>query len=395
MKNYNRIMLGKAGCYADECYKGNYIGANFDIIEDLTGNLPDNWRTFNEKYVPVFLKNHPEKSSVTAGLACGNLYAICKGLKLGDIVLCPNGKGVYLVGEIAGDYYYAPGTDLIHRRQVKWYKKTIMRSAMSESLRHSTGSIGTCCDVTKYASEIESLLDSSSSPDIVTESIKAVGKPYEERSLHKLFCTTLRQRDIFAKTIFHEQSSKKSDQAQKWVHPDIVGVQFLDFRKECTKSLMKATEPKETIRLYSYEIKKSIASDYELKQYYFQALSNSSWAHYGYLVAYDIEDGLMDEMERLNGAFGIGIIKMQAHDSDTEILFPAKENELDYRTIDKLCSINVGFEEFITKLSKVVAAEKEYASDAKAGFEKICDVVFADGNNEEIESYCKEKGIPY
>ena len=76
-------------------------------------------------------------------------------------------------------------------------------------------------------------------------------------------------------------------------------------------SLLKATEPKESIHIYSYELKRKIESDYQLKQYYFQALSNSSWANYGYLVAFEINEDLDEEMARLNNAFGIGIIQMQ------------------------------------------------------------------------------------
>jgi restriction system protein len=31
MKNYYRIMLGKKSVYVEECFKGNFIGAGFDI----------------------------------------------------------------------------------------------------------------------------------------------------------------------------------------------------------------------------------------------------------------------------------------------------------------------------------------------------------------------------
>ena len=45
MKKYNRIMLGKAGLYADQCKKEGFIGAFFGIEEDLSTNLYDDWRT--------------------------------------------------------------------------------------------------------------------------------------------------------------------------------------------------------------------------------------------------------------------------------------------------------------------------------------------------------------
>ena len=90
--------------------------------------------------------------------------------------------------------------------------------------------------------------------------------------------------------------------------------------------MLKATEPKETVHIYSYELKKKIESDYQLKQCYFQALSNSSWANYGYLVTFEINEDLDEEMKRLNNAFGIGI----------------------------------NFSTFIAQLSKVINASKEY-----------------------------------
>ena len=77
----------------------------------------------------------------------------------------------------------------------------------------------------------------------------------------------LRTRSIYAKTIFHEKSSSRLDTAQKWVHPDIVGVQFEEFKNDATLSLLKATEPKETVHLYSYELKKKIESDYPENNY--------------------------------------------------------------------------------------------------------------------------------
>lgn len=35
MKKYNRIMLGKAGLYADQCKQEGFIGADFGIEEDM------------------------------------------------------------------------------------------------------------------------------------------------------------------------------------------------------------------------------------------------------------------------------------------------------------------------------------------------------------------------
>jgi restriction system protein len=158
MKNYNRVMLGRKSVYAQECFDGGFIGANFGIDHDLTGQLPEEWREFNKKFIPVFQINQPDKSKVTAGLACGALWTIAKGLRRGDIVLCPDGAGSYQVGEISGDYSYVPHTNLPHRRPVKWLGLSIVRGDMSEPLRNSSGSIGTVCDINVHAEEIERFL---------------------------------------------------------------------------------------------------------------------------------------------------------------------------------------------------------------------------------------------
>lgn len=386
-------MLGQGSKFAKICREENYIGADFDILMDLSDSLFENWRDFNAKFIPVWMKNVPGKSKTAAGLACGFLWTIVKGLKIGDVVLCPSGEGYYFVGTINSDYYYVPDTELPHRRGVTWMDKVIYRKDMSYKLQKSSGSIGTCCALTDYASEIESLLGNSKSVPVakVQDKGSTESQCYDERSLHKLFCSYLRTRNIYSKTIYHEKSSTKVDSAQKWVHPDIIGVEFEEFSNDATLSLLKATEPKESVHIYSYELKKKIESDYQLKQYYFQALSNSSWANYGYLVAFEINDDLTDEMERLNNAFGIGIIHMQANDS--RILFPARKNQLDYVTIEKLNNLNKDFNIFISKLSKVINATKEYTTDAKSSFEKICDNIFK--SDEEFEDYCKSHNIPF
>lgn len=209
MKRYFRIMLGKKSVYASECFKEGYIGADFGINENLMGNLPDNWRDFNTKYIPVFMAARPDKSKVAAGLACGFLWTICRGIKEGDIVLCPNGEGRYFVGQVTGPYSYAPGTNLPHRRPVHWFDQMIDRSDMSEALRNSTGSIGTVSNIDRYAEEIERLIWGhtplsttpslrSSDPTVEDPTIFALEKHLEDFLVHNWPQTELgKEFDIF------------------------------------------------------------------------------------------------------------------------------------------------------------------------------------------------------
>lgn len=186
-KKYNRVMLGKAGCYADLCKTEGFIGVNFLNDENLTNNLYEDWHDFNKHYIPVWMKSHPGKTKVAAGLACGNLWTVCKGLQVDDIILSPNGKGEYYVGKITSNYYYKPGEELPHRRKIEWFDVTISRSEMSEQLQHSTGSIGTCSDISSYSDEIDRFINkvspvviSASTPDVEDASAFALEKHLED-----------------------------------------------------------------------------------------------------------------------------------------------------------------------------------------------------------------------
>lgn len=161
MKNYYRIMLGRKSAHAMECFEGNFIGVDFGIEEDLSLKLTENWREFNLRFIPIFLAKYPAKTKIGAGLACGSIWTVAKGIQKGHVVLCPDGAGNYRVGEVQSDYYYAANKILPHRRKVTWSSSTIARSSMSEELQNSSGSIGTLCDITSYRGEIEALISST------------------------------------------------------------------------------------------------------------------------------------------------------------------------------------------------------------------------------------------
>lgn len=168
MKNYYRIMLGKKSVHAQECFTGNFIGVDYGIHQDLTHKLPNEWRNFNREFIPIYLENRPGKTKVAAGLACGMLWTVSKGINKGDIVLCPDGEGHYNVGEVNGDYYFQSEGILPHRRSVQWLTQAIARTDMSEALRKSTGSAGSACMLTGHRDEIEKLIGGISAPRLVS-----------------------------------------------------------------------------------------------------------------------------------------------------------------------------------------------------------------------------------
>ena len=213
---------------------------------------------------------------------------------------------------------------------------------------------------------------------------------FKERDLHKLLSSYLKNQNIYSKTIFHEKSNG-SDKNQKWIHPDMLGIRFLDLSSKTNQKFLKLLNKADTFKITSYELKKEINTDYELKEAYFQAVSNSSWANYGYLVAFEISDNLLDEIERLNQSFGIGVIELKANPYKSKILYPSKLRELDFKTIDKLCKINKDFENFIEYIEKILSVEDRFYNSVEKEFNQFCDTYFE--NDSDIEKYCKEKDI--
>ena len=217
-------------------------------------------------------------------------------------------------------------------------------------------------------------------------------KIYGERDLHKLFSSYVKNTGIYSKTIFHEHSKNSKDNHQKWIHPDMVGIKFLHLKTKASQTFLKAINRAATFKITSYELKKEINTDYEIKKTFFQAVYNSSWANYGYLVAFEISDSLDEEMERLNQSFGIGIIELKPNPYESKTLYQSKYKELDFKTLDKLCKINKDFEMFIEQTEKLLTASERYIPSTEKELNEFCDDYFE--NDTEIEKYCKDKNIP-
>ena len=116
--------------------------------------------------------------------------------------------------------------------------------------------------------------------------------------------------------------------------------------KECAKDYsIKKT------KLYSYGVKK-ILNRSNIREAYFQAVSNSTWANFGYLVATEINDNATKELEILNSLYGIGVIILKENIAESYIQLQAKEREdLDWNIINRLVEENSDFEMFINKIS--------------------------------------------
>lgn len=183
---------------------------------------------------------------------------------------------------------------------------------------------------------------------------------YLERDLHPLLAYYAQYYlKAYTRTIMHNKSDKK--EFGEWVHPDMVGCYFPidEWRPEVIE--FSSTIGNISIKLFSFEIKR-VLSFSNLRESFFQTVSNSSWANEGYLAASEIsnDEDFQSELRRLSTSFGIGVIKLDRDDPDSsEILFPAKYKEyLDWDMVNKLTTMNSDFKDFIKRI-KIDISSKE------------------------------------
>ncbi len=174
----------------------------------------------------------------------------------------------------------------------------------------------------------------------------------------------------YTKTIFHEESSKSPKGMDRWLYPDMVGVRFLH-AEWSNENLIAFSKKFDTlpVKLVSFELKKEISVQ-NCREYYFQAISNSS--NEGYLVGCHIDTHnpqLMDLLKRLHASFGIGVIDLRTDEDKSAILLNAKYKEkIDYTVASELSAKNEKFSGF---LKSVVDYDPNHQHRYKDEFDEV------------------------
>lgn len=172
---------------------------------------------------------------------------------------------------------------------------------------------------------------------------------YSEHSLYPKLSQFLMQRyHIFSKRI-DEKRSKNSHgpNGNQWLFPDLVG--FEDLSRGWDEEIKNCAQyfGNSKTRIWSFEVKKLINRS-NVRKAFFQAVSNSSWANLGYLVATEFQ-GVEDELRILTGLHGIGVIRLHVSLEDggpveSEIMIPAREREdVDWSAANRLAQENSDF----------------------------------------------------
>lgn len=174
-----------------------------------------------------------------------------------------------------------------------------------------------------------------------------------ESELYKPFIDFLKNSYNLRATRINEKitSDIKYRNRNRWLHPDIVAYESLidNFHSSIKESYKDFYY--NPVKLWSFEIKVNI-NKHNIREAYFQAVSNSVWANEGYLVATNIDKEADKELRSLSSVYGIGVILFTPNDvSQSDIIIPSKQrSEIDWNMINRLFTINEDFQKFMTNV---------------------------------------------
>ena len=190
-------------------------------------------------------------------------------------------------------------------------------------------------------------------------------KPFNEHQLYPQITEFLwSELHLYPKHINDKRSSNKHGKnGNIWLYPDIVAMEdltrYLDNHiKDC---MTYHTDKK--VKLWSFEVKTKINRS-NLRESFFQAVSNSSWANYGYLIATELDESAKRELDILTASHGIGFILFNPTENEGHILIPAQERKnIDWETANRITQENPDFKSFITEVTDFYTTGKTKLSD--------------------------------
>lgn len=174
----------------------------------------------------------------------------------------------------------------------------------------------------------------------------------DEIALYNPLCEFLySELDIYCKRIDEKTSSNSfGKKGNIWLHPDIVGLEVPKWKKAVISSAVGYTGDKPN--LWSFEVKKQINPS-NIRESFFQAIANSSWANFGYLVAEEIissgKMNVMKELRMLSTLHGIGCIALdKSAPRESHIIVPAsRRSEVDWHSVNRIASENTDFLKYV------------------------------------------------
>jgi hypothetical protein len=218
----------------------------------------------------------------------------------------------------------------------------------------------------KIVDEIESELDEREEEHFQVSNISEAAT-FSEHNLYPILIDYLKtELNLYCQRIDEKRSKNlRGSGGNQWLHPDIVAMQPVDKEwNELIRSCVKQGGG-QSVRLWSFEVKKELTGS-NVRKSFFQAVSNSSWANEGYLVATSISDSNVEqELRMLSALHGIGVILLNHENpSESEMMLPAKSRaEVDWQSVNRILVENTDFKDYVELVSTYYQTGRVRARD--------------------------------
>lgn len=175
-----------------------------------------------------------------------------------------------------------------------------------------------------------------------------------ETELYPILVRFLERKGIRAVELCAAQAKRGPRGANRWRFPDVVGVSGLDSSLDPTlASLAQRTGWTPQCDVIAYEVKKTLKIS-NVREAFYECMSNSAWANKRYLVATVIDNAAADEFEKLHSQHhDIGLMRLALTKDGTEfdadnsrIMFECPRRDLNVEALAELCEIWEPLDEF-------------------------------------------------
>lgn len=145
------MVRAEGGKYAHAFRKGGYAAIGWFEDQDLRLSIET---ADKEHFRSQYQKYYPDDSNVRAGQNLGQIWRFLAEVSTGTYIVTPtDDTGKLMVGQVVGEYYFAPNlidSPFPHRKPVKWFDELLSRSALSVPTQNTLRSTLTVFRIPQY-----------------------------------------------------------------------------------------------------------------------------------------------------------------------------------------------------------------------------------------------------
>ncbi len=194
---------------------------------------------------------------------------------------------------------------------------------------------------------------------------KNINKPSETEYYTTVINWLQKGLKIESEKFDHTKALKEKKGINHWRYPDIIGIRKRNYLENGILKIADLTGQKYYPEIWSFEVKIDLLKG-NMRNYFFQCLSNSGWANRRYVVVVTdlkqrtkIEDEVIAEFRKLSLRYHVGLIQITSmnttlsEEGSSSILVDCPRQDLDLEIMNDLCISLPEFKDWLESLEEV------------------------------------------